>query len=228
MYPEIGLFIVADGMGGAEGGEIAAQMAVELVCEAFIGAERSSATGTALPLLIDAIQHANHSIHRAGVRSAARKGMGTTIAALLACGHRAALAHVGDSRVYRLRDGCLTQITEDHSLFNELVRLGRADPTRPEAFTFHNVITRALGPEAHVEVDARLLDAGHGDTFLLCSDGLSGVLRRDEIERILVDHADTDEAAEQLISAANHRGGPDNITVVLVRWEAATAARARA
>lgn len=230
VYPDAGLFIVADGLGGAAAGEVAARMAVDLVCESLIDPDVTWPRGTTksdtgLPLLVDAIQRANHCIHGAAQRKPAWRGMGTTVAALLACGRRAALAHVGDSRIYRLREEHLTQLTEDHSLFNEMVRRGRADPARPETFLHHHTITRAVGTDADVEVDARLVDASLGDVFLLCSDGLSGALARGEIEGILVAHADLDEAAERLISAANHRGGPDNITVVLVRWEPASRTR---
>ena len=230
VYPDAGLFIVADGLGGAAAGEVAARMAVELVCESLIDPDVTWPRGTTksdagLPLLIDAIQRANHCIHGTAQRNPAWRGMGTTVVALLACGRRAALAHVGDSRIYRLREEHLTQLTEDHSLFNDFVRLGRADPARPEAFHFHNVITRAVGTHERVEVDARLVEVAPSDTFLLATDGLSGALARDEIEGILVAHADLDEAAERLISAANHHGGPDNITVVLVRWEPASRTR---
>ena len=232
VYPDVGLFIVADGLGGAAAGEIAARMAIELVCESLIDPDvtwprGTTKSGTGLPLLVDAIQRANHCIHGAALRNPAWRGMGTTVVALLAQGSRAALVHVGDSRIYRLRDRRLAQLTEDHSLFNDFVRLGRADPARPEAFHFHNVITRAVGTREHVEVDARLVDAAPGDTFLLCSDGLSGMLTRGQIESTLVAHTDLDEAAEQLISAGNQRGGLDNITVVLVRWEAGAVSRAR-
>ena len=230
VYPDAGLFIVADGLGGAAAGEVAARMAVDLVCESLIDPDVTWPRGTTksdtgLPLLVDAIQRANHCIHGAAQHKPAWRGMGTTVAALLACGRRAALAHVGDSRIYRLREEHLTQLTEDHSLFNDFVRLGRADPARPEAFHFHNVITRAVGTHERVEVDARLVEVAPSDTFLLATDGLSGALARDEIEGILVAHADLDEAAERLISAANHHGGPDNITVVLVRWEPASRTR---
>lgn len=214
-YPDVSLFVVADGMGGAAGGEIAAQMAVDLVREAILHPDVKSG----LPLLVDAIQRANHRIHSASLRQPALNGMGTTVAALLACGSRAVLAHVGDSRIYRLRDKRLTQLTEDHSLFNEMVRRGRADPARPEAFSNHHTITRAVGTDVHVEVDARVVEVAPQDLFLLCSDGLSGSLAREEIERIAAE-AELEEAPDRLIAAANRCGGPDNITVVLVRWEA--------
>src|SRR5262249_26289328 len=134
---------------------------------------------------VGAVQRANGCIHGAALHTRSCQGMGTTIAALLALGHRAALAHVGDSRIYRFRGGRLAQLTEDHSLFNAWVRAGRADPEHPEAFLYRNVITRALGTEATVEVDARLVDVTDGDTFLLCSDGLHGVVPHRELAEML-------------------------------------------
>lgn len=226
IWPEVGLCIVADGVGGNAAGEVAARMAVELVCEALIDPDvtwprGSMKNGPGVPPLVDAIQRANHCILGAAQRKPACRGMATTIAALLACGHRAALAHVGDSRIYRFRNGGLTQLTEDHSLFAALVRAGRAAPDKPEAFAHHNIITRAVGSEEHVEIDARLVDAAVGDVFLLCSDGLSGVVEHAQIEAILNARGDLDEAAEALIAAANRNGGPDNVTAVLARWEPA-------
>ncbi len=149
--------------------------------------------------------------------------MGTTIAAVLACGDRAALAHVGDSRIYRLRGRRLDLLSEDHSLFNEFVRAGLADPEHPEEFEQRNVITRAVGVDPAVEVDARLVEVAPGDTFLLCTDGLSGVLEHRELTSILLAHPNLDEAVERLITRANEHGGPDNITALLVRWESTSA-----
>jgi protein phosphatase len=143
--------------------------------------------------------------------------MGTTIAALLVCGQRAVVAHVGDSRVYRLRAPLLELLTEDHSLFNELVRAGTLDPDHPEDFALGHVITRALGTAPTVEVDARLVQVEPGDTFLLCSDGLHGAVPHREILGILLEHERLDEAAHRLVARANDRGGPDNVTCVLAR-----------
>jgi len=223
IFPEIGLFAVADGMGGAAAGEVAAQMAIELICEAFVDSDvtwplgERGPGGKGLSLLEAAIRRANHCIHGVSLTTPACRGMGTTIAAVLVRGQRAMLAHVGDSRIYRLRRRRLEAMTEDHSLFNELVRAGIADPEHPENFAQHNLIMRALGPEPTVEVDARMVEVVPGDTFLLCSDGLCGVVTQPEITAILLHHTNLDEAAEQLITCANAEGGPDNITAVLVR-----------
>jgi protein phosphatase len=230
MFPEVGLMVVADGMGGAAAGEVAAKMAVELVCEVFVDADVTWPRGatahrsSGLPLLVAAIERANHCVHGAMLRTPDWTGMGTTIAAVLACGDRAVLAHVGDSRIYRLRGRRLDLLSEDHSLFNEFVRAGLADPERPEDFEQRNVITRAVGVEPTVEVDARLVEVAPGDTLLLCTDGLSGVLEHRELASILLAHTNLDEAVEHLIARANDHGGPDNITALLVRWESMNAA----
>jgi protein phosphatase len=217
VLPEAGLFVVADGMGGAAAGETAARMAVELVAEPLVAAA-PSAGDAGLASLVAAIQHANHGIHAAAQRTPAWRGMGTTIAAVLAQGRRAVVAHVGDSRVYRLRGRRLDLMTEDHSLFNAMVRAGRVDPDHPEKFPNAHVITRALGTEPAVEVDARLVPIAPGDTFLLCSDGLSGVVPHAELLAIVLGHEHLDDAAAGLLARACERGAPDNVTVVLARW----------
>lgn len=229
IFPEPGLFVVTDGMGGAVAGEVAAQMAVDGVYRAVTELDVTRLMGIVAPgqaglaRLVAAIEHANHQVYMASLQRPEQRGMGTTIAAVLACGTRAAIAHVGDSRVYRLRGRSLDQLTEDHSWLNALIRRGILDPDQTEQFTHRNIITRAVGAEPTVEVDARLVDVVPGDTFLLCSDGLSGVLTRDELAKILLGHVDLDEAVERLIGKANQLGGPDNITAVAVRWEVANA-----
>lgn len=235
IFGDVGLFVVADGMGGAAAGEVAAQMAVEQVCRAVADPDVTWPTGmpapprAGMPCLIAGIERANRCIHAASLQRRDRQGMGTTIAALLAYGDRAVIAHVGDSRVYRLRGRVFDQLTEDHSLVNELIRSGVLNPDHAESFAHRNIITRSVGTAPTVEVDARPVDVALGDTFLLCSDGLCGVLSRDEMAQILIAQADLDEAVKHLIWKANQLGGPDNITAVAVRFEAADApARARA
>lgn len=231
LFPELGLFVVADGMGGAAAGEVAAQMAVEHVCQAVADPDATwpvtmAAPGqTGLRRLVAGIERANHQIHTASLQRPELRGMGTTIAAVLACGNnRAVVAHVGDSRVYRLRGRVLDQLTEDHSWFNELIRLGALDPDQAEKFTHRNIITRAVGAAPAVEVDARVVEAVPGDAFLLCSDGLSGVVPSREITEILLGEARLEDAVEKLIARANHYGGPDNISAVAIRWEMPNAA----
>jgi protein phosphatase len=223
-FADVGLFIVADGMGGAAAGDVAARMAVDLVCKPFADASAVTTIDTgAVARLVAAIEHANRCVYEAAERAPAWRGMGTTIAAMLVRRERAALAHVGDSRIYRLRDRRLAPLTEDHSLFNEFVRHGLANPDHPERFAHRNIVTRAIGAKPTVEVDARMIDIAPGDTLLLCSDGLSGVVAHAEIEASLLRHADPDNAAEDLIRRANDLGGPDNITAIVVRWDAADA-----
>jgi protein phosphatase len=224
LLPDAGLVVVADGMGGANAGDVAARMAIELMSDAYADGEMTwptgadaLGTGDGLEYLVAAVERANRRIHRAAHQRRDWRGMGTTIAAVLALGSRAALVHVGDSRIYRLRGHQLDLCTEDHSLFNELVRLGLADPEHPEAFTHHNVLTRALGMKPTIEVDSRLLDTLPGDTFLVCSDGLWGVVDPGELAAILVEQPDLDEACARLVDRANDLGGPDNVTAVLLR-----------
>jgi protein phosphatase len=231
IHPELGLFLVTDGMGGAAAGGVAAQMAVDLVREAVLDADATwprgmtQPTEKGLPELVAAIQRANHCIHASARQTPGWMGMGTTIVAVLASGHRAALAHVGDSRILRLRGRRLELMTEDHSLYNDFVRKGLADPHHPEDFAYRNIITRALGIEATVEVEAGWVDdVAPGDTFLLCSDGLCGVVDQRELARILLEHPHLDDAVEEMIHRANQHGGPDNITAVAVRWEPLAAA----
>ncbi len=223
LFPELGLFMVADGMGGAAAGEVAAKMAVNLVHDAFADPDVTWPTGDEVPrttgpeLLATVLRRANHCIHQAAAQTPATRGMGTTIAALLAGEARVAVAHVGDSRVYRFREGRLEALTEDHSLLNDLVRAGLADPDHPEDFEHHNIITRALGVNPFVEADARWVDVAIGDTFLLCSDGLTGPVKPSELTEILRVHPDLEDAVGRLIARANDLGGPDNVTAVLVR-----------
>jgi serine/threonine protein phosphatase PrpC len=218
VHPEVGLFLVADGMGGAAAGGVAAQIAVDVVHQAVFGVDATWPRGMAEPAgnglseLVAAIECANSCIHGRAAETPGWLGMGTTIAALLARDHRVALAHVGDSRILRLRGSRLDLMTEDHSLFNELVRRGLADPHHPEAFEHQNVITRALGTDKTVEVEGRWVDdVAPGDTFLLCSDGLSGVVDQRDLARILLEYPDLDDAVEELIHRANQNGGLDNM-----------------
>jgi protein phosphatase len=221
VFPEAGLFLVADGMGGRAAGEVAAQMAVDLVAEPFVTRPPEDAppeSGAARNALVGAIERANREIHQAARRAPGWKGMGTTLAALLVCGRRAAVAHIGDSRVYRLRGRRLDLLTEDHSLWNECVRAGTVDVDHPEEFKLGHLITRALGTDPAVEVDARLVALEPGDTFLLCSDGLHGTVPHAELLGVLLESERLDDAADRLVQRANDRGATDNVTAVLIRW----------
>jgi PPM family protein phosphatase len=207
------LFAVADGMGGARGGEVASGIVVETLEKGMpddVGPEEGLAGLT---------REANQRIHQKATADEERAGMGTTLTAAYVGDDEVAFAHVGDSRAYRFRDGKLEQLTNDHSLVGELVRRGKLTERQAEEHPQRSVITRALGPEAAVEVDSFSVDARPGDVFLLCSDGLTSMVEADGIADILREHESMDAAARRLVEAANENGGRDNITVVLFRVE---------
>ncbi len=207
------VFAVADGMGGAQAGEVASRIAVE----AF-EPELDAAAPPERYLSVTA-QRANREIFDLAQGDRARSGMGTTLTAALVGRDEVSFGHVGDSRAYRYRDGELTQLTADHSLVEELRRQGKLTEDQAADHPQRSVITRALGPEPHVEVDTMTVPARDGDVFVLCSDGLTTMLNDDELSALLADSADLDSAARGLVRAANERGGRDNITVVIFRVE---------
>jgi protein phosphatase len=207
------LFVVADGMGGAQAGEVASRIAIE----SFQDGLRDAAAPEAA--LAELTQRANAHIHELSHSNAEQAGMGTTLTAVYVGEREISVAHVGDSRAYRLRDGVLERLTEDHSLVDELLRQGRLTPEEALEHPQRSVITRALGPEGAVEVDTRSYSARDGDVYLLCSDGLTTMLAEDRLAELLLAHASLREAGEALIAAANEAGGRDNITVVLLRIE---------
>jgi PPM family protein phosphatase len=205
------LFAVADGVGGAQAGEIASRLAAATLEERHPDAQGE---GT----LAELLRVANDRIYRHALDDAAAAGMGTVVTALLideAAG-TVAIGHVGDSRAYRWRDGELEQLTPDHSLVGELVRAGRLSIEEAEQHPHRSVITRAVGTEPSVEVETLTVTAAPGDLYLICSDGLTDIVRDEQIaEVIAAAHNDPTAAAEALVAAANHAGGIDNITVVL-------------
>ena len=225
---ESGLYIVADGMGGHASGEIASKMAVDAMREFFAATandpERTwpykmdRAKGYEENRLITGIKLANLRIYDSAQRDPRQRGMGTTIVALFAVEDGVYLAHVGDSRVYRLRDGKLEQLTEDHSLLNDYIKMKRLTAEEIANFPHKNVIVRALGMKDTVKVDTRLEQPRASDVYLLCSDGLSGPVTDPEMLEIILAASDLKTAASRLIARANDNGGPDNITVVLARW----------
>jgi serine/threonine protein phosphatase PrpC len=222
----LGLFMVADGMGGRAGGEVASTLAIASGREAFADPDTTTwptagvqpCQGPSPRLLLAGIHRANDRIFHAGSADPAKKGMGTTFAGVLVAGEQVTIAHVGDSRVYRLRDRKLDLMTEDHSLLNSYLQTGQLDPAHAQSFPYPHILTRALGTDETVEVDTCVGMAMPGDVMLLCSDGLWGVLKPREIASILLKHRALRQAARRLIDRANEQGGPDNITCVLVRW----------
>jgi protein phosphatase len=225
---DAGLYIVADGMGGHASGEVASKMAVDAMREFFAATatdpERTwpykmdRSKGYEENRLITGIKLANLRIYESAQRDPRQRGMGTTVVALFAVEDTVYVAHVGDSRVYRVRGEKIEQLTEDHSLLNDYIKMKRLTPEEIANFPHKNVIVRALGMKDTVKVDTRHEQPHPNDTYLLCSDGLSGPVTDDEMLRIVHDAPDLKTAAARLISRANENGGPDNITCVLARW----------
>jgi serine/threonine protein phosphatase PrpC len=207
------LFVVADGMGGAQAGEVASRLAIESFQHGLD--DTTDAEGS----LAAYAQAANVSIHERSQVSAEHAGMGTTLTAVYVGAEEVAIVHVGDSRAYCLRDGELLRLTDDHSLVDELIRQGKLTPEEAVEHPQRSVITRALGPEPEVEIDTRSYRARDGDVYLLCSDGLTTMLPDALIAEIVLAHGQLRAAGEALIAAANEAGGRDNITVVLLRVE---------
>ena len=207
------LFAVADGMGGARAGEVASRMAVEAFDSPAAGSDRPE------DMLRGVAREANRRIYEMAQADSEHAGMGTTLTAALVSGREVAIGHVGDSRLYRLRDGSLERLTEDHSLVEELVRQGRLTPEEAETHPQRSIITRALGPEPEVDVETFTHTGRSGDVYLICSDGLSGMVSEDDMAAILARAGSLADAARELVEAANRNGGRDNITVVLFRLE---------
>jgi PPM family protein phosphatase len=208
------LFAIADGMGGAQAGEVASGLAAAVLEEATGDVQRNEHGEERLASLI---QEANRRVFRRSNEDAATSGMGTTMTVALVDDSDGTIAfgHVGDSRAYRIRGGELEQLTDDHSLVGELVRSGRLSPEEAETHPQRSVITRALGTEPDVDVDTFTTKAEPQDIYVLCSDGLTDMISPHEILAIVERSRDLDDAARALIEAANAGGGEDNITVVL-------------
>jgi PPM family protein phosphatase len=220
------LFVLSDGMGGAAKGEVASAMAVEVVSACFQEDVLPAISQDSAPpsefseetnRLIHAIHMANRQIHEEGTRDPASRGMGATIVAARISGSGLSLAHVGDSRAYLFRAHTLQQLTSDHSLVAEQIRQGLMTHQQAAVSELQSVLTRALGMEESVEVDADEMELFPGDSLLLCSDGLTRMVSEYEIAGILSQAPDVRIAAERLVQQANECGGHDNITVVVVR-----------
>jgi protein phosphatase len=228
IYSEFGLYIVADGMGGHASGEVASKMAVETLREFFASTaddpERTwpykmdRSKGYEEDRLITGVKLSNLRIYETAQKNSKQRGMGTTICALFAVEDGVYVAHVGDSRAYRIREGKIEQLTEDHSLLNDYKKMKKLTAEEIENFPHKNVIVRALGMKDTVKVDTRFEAPRAGDTILLCSDGLCGPVTDERMLEILQSSIDLPSATRQLIETANENGGPDNITCVLARW----------
>ncbi len=226
-----GIFVVCDGMGGQAAGEVASKMGVDILLEYFRqegkngsyqlngrpGAEAPGNLSQAARWLGSAIHLANRKIYAAGQEQSGRLGMGTTIVAAVIRGHALAIANVGDSRIYLIRQGVIEQLTQDHSLVMEHVRRGYITPEQAQRSELQNVILRALGSEQEVEVDVEDLVAVSGDLILMTSDGLTRQVDDQAILKIITGASSLEQACSALVQAANQRGGDDNITCLLLR-----------
>ena len=220
---DLGFFIVADGMGGHSAGEVASRMAVEALSgnirkscsggEPLIGSS-DSGRSDASKRLVSGIKLANQVVCEAGKNNPSWQGMGTTIVAALADGDRLSIAHAGDSRAYLVRSGTISQLTDDHSVVEEQVRMGLMSKEEADGSKIRNVITRALGYDEALEVDVTEIDIVNGDRLLLCSDGLSTMVADDEALMIIASDDLPESACTRLVDEANNNGGSDNITVV--------------
>ena len=211
------LFAVCDGMGGAAAGEVASQMAVDVVYENLLDLEPGLDLQAFGGILDRAILQANHQIHTLAQEDTSKKGMGTTISAAAVYGNILFLAQVGDSRAYLLRNGTLTRVTKDQSLLEKLIEEGAISPEHAENFVGKNVILQALGPVPEVLVDLKFIELEHDDMVMLCSDGLHGEVKDQEIELIMKGSTSLEEIGKTLIDRANENGGHDNITAVVLR-----------
>jgi protein phosphatase len=215
--PELGLFLVADGMGGHNAGQVASELAAQAALRA-VGTLLEAPLSPAEKLRF-AVGSANRAIFDAARARPELAGMGTTLVAVLAHDGRLALAHVGDSRAYLVRGGRIRQLTDDHSVVGELVRRREISADAAREHPHRHVLTRALGVRPTVEPDLAELSPAAGDVFALCSDGLTAHVRDEEIADHAGPSSEPEKAVDALIDLANARGGEDNITVVLLRWE---------
>ncbi|MEW8026546.1 MAG: PP2C family serine/threonine-protein phosphatase [Candidatus Thiodiazotropha sp.] len=218
--PEAGLLILADGMGGANAGEIASSLTVEMLTSQLISAGEAGDTESGRERLLNAIQDVNQAIQELSQQVPEYQGMGTTLVVGLFAEHSLLYAHVGDSRLYRLRAGVFEQLTTDHTMIQEMVNLGDFASIEQAlmAGVPTNVLSRAIGSEAIVDIDLNEAEIDLGDLYLICSDGLTGMVTDDEIQSILENaNLDLMQQADELIDFACRMGGMDNISVILVR-----------
>jgi serine/threonine protein phosphatase PrpC len=222
-YARAPLFAVADGMGGAQAGEVASHLAVEVLEQGL-----PEGAGSVEERLRARVREANTRIMESAGADDARAGMGTTLTVAYVGEDDLTVAHVGDSRLYRLRDGSFERLTDDHSLVEELVRQGKLTPEQADEHPQRSIITRALGAEEGVEADSRTWPGRDGDVYLICSDGLTSMIPEARVADVLTSAASLAAAGRALIDAANDAGGRDNITVVLFRLEEVGAAASAA
>ncbi len=208
------LFAVADGMGGAQAGEVASRTAIDVFARGVPAGQTSLEQR-----LVAMVREANEQIHKMSLADEDHAGMGTTLTSAYVGDHDVTIVHVGDSRAYLLRDGEVARVTTDHSLVEELLRQGRLTPQEAEDHPQRSIITRALGPALDIDADSHTLPARDGDVFLLCSDGLTDMVPESEVADVLASGTGLKAIAGDLVARANAAGGRDNITVVLFRLE---------
>jgi PPM family protein phosphatase len=213
-YARSPMFAVADGMGGAQAGEVASQLAVEVLQKGL-----PDGRGSVEQRLRDLVEEANARINALSRTDDQRAGMGTTMTLVYVGEHELSVAHVGDSRLYRLREGHFERLTDDHTLVEELVRQGKLTPQEADTHPQRSIITRALGPEAAVETDSHTWPARDGDVYLICSDGLTSMISEAQVGEIMTSSRSLEDTGRRLVDAANAAGGRDNITVILFRLE---------
>lgn len=213
---ERGLFIVADGMGGHAAGEVASEMAVQIVARDLTDV-RDVSQETAGPRMAEALKAANRAIYERTIEEADKQGMGTTASCLMMGQGRYLIGHIGDSRVYLLRDGVFRQVTKDHSYVQEQVDAGFLTPEQARYHPYSNVITRCVGANAAVEADILTGDIQSGDVFLVASDGLTGMVEDPQLKKIMESQQTPGAMVAAMITEANRRGGLDNITAIVVQ-----------
>jgi len=217
LAPELGLYLVADGMGGHTAGQVASELAADAALQAIRALEGASAS--LAEKLRYAVASANRAIYTMAREKPELAGMGTTLVCLLSGQGRAALAHVGDSRAYLVRGERIRQLTDDHSIVGELLRRNEISEDAAKEHPHRHVLTRALGVRRAVEPDLAELTPQAGDLFVLCSDGLTNHVEDHEIAKAVTQEEDLQEACERLIDLANGRGGEDNTTIIVARCE---------
>jgi len=233
--PALGLYVICDGMGGGNAGEIASHMAIEAILTHVKAAPAAPDLELLGPVdpnlsattnqLASAIRAANEAVHKASWQHAKYAGMGTTVVAIRIVRHYLSIAHVGDSRLYLVRNGTIQTLTSDHSWVAEQVAQGRMSEAEAERSPRRNIVTRALGVESTVEIDLAEMPLLSGDVLLLCSDGLTRGVRTKDILQILELDGDLEGKTERLVTMANEAGGDDNITVLIVAIQQGTSAR---
>jgi PPM family protein phosphatase len=211
-----GLFIVADGMGGHAAGEVASEMAVQII-ELELATIRDLEDRVSAERVMEALRKANRNIHDRTITEVDKQGMGTTASVLLVANNRYLIGQVGDSRVYLLRDGALKQLTKDHSYVQEQVDAGFLTPEQARYHPYSNVITRCVGASPDVQPDVYQGEVRIGDLFLVASDGLTGMVDDRRLQMLLMSRAEPERKVHSLISEANGRGGLDNITAIVVQ-----------